>query len=300
MGRKVRRILFAIAGFTLLIPVLGLGVFAVANRTNGAILSHGQRRTYLLYVPSAYDPATPTPLVISIHGFAEWPAHQMQTSHWNDVAEAEGFIVVYPSGRGFPKRWQTDDVGFIADLITHLEQLYSIDPARIYANGLSNGGGMSVILGCELSNRIAAIGGVSGAYLYPLESCQPTRSVPMIAFHGTADPVVPYQGGPSHWFDHPFPQVPAWIARRAELNGCVTLPVSSKVTSSVTLLQYTDCDEDADVTLFTIEGGGHSWPGGEPLPEFLVGLTTQEIQATQLMWDFFQRYSLSPVTQPEY
>ncbi len=295
MARKSPVIFSFLGGVLVLIPLLGLGLFALVNKPNGSLISEGERRTYLLYVPPTYDPATPTPLVISIHGFAEWPAHQMQTSHWNDLADAEGFIVVYPSGRGLPKRWQADDVTFIADLITHIEQQYNINSDRVYANGLSNGGGMSFIVGCQLSDRIAAIGGVSGAYLYPVESCQPTRPVPMIAFHGTADPVVPYQGGPSHWFDHPFPYIPDWIARRAELNGCAAIPLALQVQSSVTRLEYADCDHNADVILYTIAGGGHTWPGGEALPEFLVGLTTREIEATRLMWEFFQRYSLSSV-----
>lgn len=292
MARKLRKIVLVLGGLVILLPLLGAGAFALVNKTNGELLSRGQRRTYFLYVPESYDPATPTPLVISIHGFAEWPAHQMQVSHWNDLADAEGFIVVYPSGLSFPKRWGIEDVAFIADLITHLEQRYNIDSTRIYANGLSNGGGMSYMLGCRLADRIAAIGGVAGAYLLPLQECQPVRSVPMIAFHGTADPVVPYEGGPSHWFEMPFPVIPDWISQRAQLNGCDSTPLSLPTQGAITGVHYTECDEGADVILYTIEDGGHTWPGGEALPEVLVGVTTQEISATQLMWNFFERYAL--------
>ena len=194
-------------------------------KTNGMIVSFGQHRTYLLYVPASYDPATPMPLVISMHGFAEWPAHQMQISGWNKLADEYGFIVVYPSGSGFPRRWLASgrvgdssdpmlDVIFISDLIDELKRQYNIEPARVYANGLSNGGGMSFLLGCKLSDRITAVGSVSGAYLFPLDGCKPSRPVPMIAFHGTADPIVPYQGGPSRRFNIPFPAIPEWMAAR--------------------------------------------------------------------------------------
>ena len=177
-----------------------------SGEISGRIVSGGQERAYVLHVPKNYDPSIPVPLVISLHGFAEWPAHQMEISRWNDLADREGFLVVYPAGTGFPLRWRLrgdatnpdlpmTDVRFISDLIDRLMQEYRIDPARVYANGLSNGGGMSDVLACTLADRIAAIGGVSGAYLFPRDECRPPRAVPVIAFHGTDDPIVPYPGG---------------------------------------------------------------------------------------------------------
>ena len=175
------------------------------KKPNGQIESSGKSREFLLYVPESYDPTRLTPLVISLHGFIQWPGHLMWTSHWNEVADEYGFIVVYPSGTGIPKRWNThnwsgasmlisSEVQFISDLIDDLEDHYNIDPTRIYANGLSIGGGMAFLLACRLSERITAIGSVSGAYLMPWDECQPARPVPAIIFHGTADPIVPYQG----------------------------------------------------------------------------------------------------------
>jgi polyhydroxybutyrate depolymerase len=275
--------------------------FTLVNRTNGNIISGGEKRAYLLYVPGSYDPSTPTPLVISIHGFAEWPAHQAQISHWNDLAEQEGFIVVYPSGTGFPLRWRASgspgsaagpqvEVAFISDLLDHLESEYNLDPRRIYANGLSNGGGMTFVLSCTLAERIAAVGMVSGAYLFPWEACQPSRPIPAIVFHGTADPIVPYQGGPSESFDVPFPLIPDWVATLARQNGCGAVPLEIPASGEVSGIRYTGCA--ADVIFYTIAGGGHAWPGGEPMPEFIVGHTTQDIDATQAMWDFFQAHPL--------
>jgi polyhydroxybutyrate depolymerase len=228
----------------------------------------------------------------------------MQISRWNDLAQEHGFLVVYPEGTGFPRRWRAGgwrgdpapDVRFIADLIDELSRQYNIDPARIYANGLSNGGGMSHLLGCTLADRIAAVGGVAGAYAYPLEDCKPPRPVPMIVFHGTADPIVPYQGGATRGNQPRLPVIPKWVAARAALNGCRPEPEALPAEGAVSGLRYTDCDQGAEVEFYTIEGGGHTWPGGKPLPEWITGLTTQDIDATRVMWEFFERFSIADGT----
>ena len=289
-------------GLPLFLITLAGGAYWLANRTNGSLISSGQKRSYLLYVPKSYDPAVPTPLVISIHGYAEWPAHQMEISHWSTLADQYGFLVVYPSGTQFPLQWNarglsnsntdpTLDVTFISDLIDKLEDQYNIDSKRIYVNGLSNGGGMSFKLACQLSNRIAAIGSVSGAYLLSWEECKPARPVPAIIFHGTSDPIVPFQGGPSSMFNIPFPAIPEWIDTFANLNGCDPTPQNLMANGDISGVQFKHCK--ADLVFYTISGGGHAWPGGTPLPEFLVGHTTQSIDATRVMWDFFQQHPLS-------
>ncbi len=299
----VIRIPLALLGLMASLALIAAVAYLLSNRTNGSIISSGEKRSYLHYVPKTYDPATPTPLVISIHGYAEWPAHQMQISHWNDLAKQYGFIVVYPSGTQFPLRWRTRgepgsdtdpmlDVTFISDLIDQLESEYNLDPARIYINGLSNGGGMSFVFSCKLSEHIAAIGTVSGAYLLPWSECQPSRPVPTIVFHGTADPIVPYQGGPSKAFDLPFPFIPDWVDSLSRHNGCTGAPLEIPASGDVSGVQFTNCASNADVIFYTIAGGGHSWPGGEPMPEFIVGHTTQDIDATKVMWDFFQQHPM--------
>lgn len=279
------------------------GTYTVLNRTNGEITSSGMVRKYLVYQPESYDAARPVPLVISIHGFADWPAHHMQTSHWNDLADEQGFIVVYPAGTQIPLRWNAYDlpddridadaeVRFIADLIDKLSDDYAIDPTRIYANGLSNGGGMTVLLACRLSDRITAIGSVSGAYLLPPDQCAPSRPVPVIAFHGTEDPIVPYQGGEVFHSGLFYPDIPTWILQWVRHNGCDPTPLDLPSRGEVIGLRYTHCNREADVVLYTVEGGGHAWPGGEKLPEIIVGHTSDDIDATRVMWDFFSRYSL--------
>jgi polyhydroxybutyrate depolymerase len=275
--------------------------FFRSNRSTGGFVSGGASRDYLLHVPPRYDPAKPTPLVISLHGAALWGAGQRDISQWDRVADTEGFIVVYPSGvRGSgPRTWRVDDaagaradVGFIAALIDTLQAHYLIDPRRIYANGLSNGGAMAFVLSCALADRIAAVGMVAAAYMLPWSSCPDRRPVPMIAFHGTADAQVPYEGGSSWVWSRPFPSIPKWTAAWSRRNGCAGEPVDSIVAPDVTRREYRDCADGASVVLYTVDGGGHSWPGGGPLPEWWVGPTNRTIDASSEMWDFFRRHPL--------
>ena len=295
------RLTHVIIGVPIALILFIIVVFRLVNHTNGTLVSSSEKRAYLLYIPESYDPSVPTSLVISLHGYAEWPAHQMQLSHWNNLADQYGFIVAYPSGTHFPLRWRTRgtpgsdtdpmiDVTFISDLIDKLEGAYNIDPARIYANGLSNGGGMTFVLSCKLSERIAAVGMVSGAYLYPWGECNPSRHVPAVVFHGTDDPIVPFLGGPSEVFDLPFPVIPKWIEALAHQNGCDEPPLELPPSGEVSGVQFTNCA--ADVFFYTITGGGHAWPSGEVIPEFIVGHTTQDIDATQTIWDFFLQHPL--------
>jgi polyhydroxybutyrate depolymerase len=284
-----------------MIPIEAVSFYS-ANRDNGSFVSSGEKREYLLYVPKSYDRSRPTPLVISMHAAGLWGAAQKETTRWNDLAESKGFIVVYPSGVGGEglRVWRTDpgddlkkDVRFIAELIDTLSGAYNIDSTRIYANGLSNGGGMAFALSCTLSNRIAAVGMVAAAQTLPWRWCTDERPVPMIAFHGTADPDIPYNGGASWISPRPFPNVPGWSANWAKRNHCDPSPVNSSVAADVTRRAYGGCANDASVVLYTVRGGGHTWPGGTPLPEWFVGRTTASIDATSLMWAFFIAHPLS-------
>jgi polyhydroxybutyrate depolymerase len=304
MTKWLIRLILVVLGLPVSLILLAAVIFRLVNRTNGTLVSSGVKRRYLLHVPKSYNPSVATPLVVSIHGYAEWPAHQMQISRWNELADKNGFIVVYPCGTNFPLRWHTHgapgsptdpmlDVTFIAELIDHLAREYNIDPARIYANGLSNGGGMSFVLSCELSERIAAVGLVSGAYLYPWDACHPARPVPAIVFHGTDDPIVPFRGGPSRAFNIPFPAIPQWVEALANRHGCDAAPQVLSTTGEASVVKYTNCA--ADVVFYTIAGGGHAWPGGVAIPEFIVGHTTQDIDATALMWEFFREHPLPAV-----
>ena len=275
--------------------------YHIRNGDNGVIVSAGLKREYLLYVPRSYDRTTPSPLVISLHGGALWGAAQQEISQWNRVAESQGFIVVYPSGLGGggPRAWRAGggpgsmrDVRFISELIDTLRASYKIDPTRIYADGLSNGAGMAFLLSCTLSDRIAAVGLVAAAIFLPWSECPARRAVPMIAFHGTADRQTPYGGGRTWVAPIYFPDVSKWVAHWAQRNRCAPTPIESAVATDVTRRAYSHCADGAAVVLYTVRGGGHTWPGGGRGPEWFIGRTSRSIDASSQMWAFFREHQL--------
>jgi polyhydroxybutyrate depolymerase len=307
---RIRRIILGtivtVIGLPLVAALIAILWISLLDQTNGRIVSADGAREYLLHVPDSYDPATPAPLVISLHAGATWPAHQKNLTDWNRKADANGFIVVYPAGTpqvfNVVRTWHTfdsdagleRDVKFIAELIDTLRSAYNIDPARIYADGMSNGGGMAFVLSCTLSDRIAAVGMVAPAQSLPLDWCTPDRPVPVIAFHGTADPMVPYAGGrfgdPFNPVKPVFPAIRDFVASWAERNRCVAGPIESPAAPGVTRREHLDCAEDASVVLYTVSGGGHTWPGGKPLPEWRVGPNSDNIDATSEVWSFFREH----------
>ena len=284
------------------LPVVVAGIeaarYVAVNRSSDTIVSSGETREYTLHVPPGYDANRPTPLVITIHGASLWPAAQQALSQWDRVADREGFIVAYPSGRTGqgPRHFDMEDAIFIADLIDAIQRTHNIDPRRIYANGVSNGGGLSFILSCTMPDRIAAVGLVAAAQLWPWSVCRDLRPVPMIALHGTADDFTPYRGGvsPKSWIlAMRLPGIPEWTANWARRNHCAPTPVESRVASDVTRLEYTQCAGNAPAVLYTIDGGGHTWPGGRDLPEWFAGKTTRTIDASSVMWSFFKDHPLA-------
>jgi polyhydroxybutyrate depolymerase len=273
------------------------------------VVSDGLDRCYYLYVPPQYDPAQPVPVVFSFHGFLSNPNSHALITGWQRLADEEGFLVVYPQGTGFPKRWDAgetwgaldvDDVQFYLDMRDDLSAVASVDLGRSYVNGFSNGGGMTVAIGCEAADTLAAMGSVAGAVV-AVEGCSPARPVPAMAFHGTADPIVPYEGGNMDtWLLRQaagitsapiyFVAAPDWVAAWAGSNGCGLTPEALPPQGDVTGIHYTGCDLGADVYFYTIDEGGHTWPSGFPIPG--VGKTSRDIDATREMWRFFQGYAL--------
>lgn len=278
------------------VPACEAGALLTPGVTSETLTVDGQTRDYLLYVPASLDLAQPIPVVFSLHGFASNARQQMGLSLWNDVADEGGFLVVYPQGLGVPPRWNagpvgdrnpgnTDDVGFLTALADDLVATRCADPSRLFVNGMSNGGGMTYRTACEAADVFAAFGGVAGAYSERL-SCDPSRTAPFLFFHGTSDPIVPFEGGPG------LPNIPAFVAAYAESAGCAAEPVPLPGEGSVSGMVYPDCDEGAEVGLTVIDGGGHTWPGGTPLPGWLVGETTQDISASEALWTFYQAHPL--------
>jgi polyhydroxybutyrate depolymerase len=289
------RLIVTLLLLPLLIAVI-LGVtFFLRNRNNGSIVVAGEKRVYIVHVPPGYDRARAVPLVISMHGAGGWPAQQMRMTRWNDLADREGFVVVYPSAANMagPRIWRGSDVSYIAQLIDRLERDYNVDRTRIYANGFSNGGGMTFILSCTLSDRLAAVGLAGAAQTLPWRWCRDRRPIPMIAIHGTSDRFAPYEGGqsPIVFAGRPFPSIPWWVDKWAARNRCAPRPAESRFAHDVTRTTYTACA--ADVVFYTVEGGGHQWFGGRALPEWFVGHDPRTIDTSAEMWAFFKAHRLA-------
>lgn len=310
--KRIWKILLGTVALVIGLP-LGAALFAVGwiaylDEATGSIVSSGQSREYLLHVPDSYDPGDPTSLVISLHAGATWPAHQKNLTGWNRLADEHGFLVVYPGGNPqffrVARIWHTfergpgpeRDVQFISALIDKLQSDFDIDPHRIYADGMSNGGGMAFALACELSNRIAAVGIVAVGQSLPSDWCRSARPVPVLAFHGDADRIAPYHGGPLGDPFNPvkpdFPPIRDFVAAWAERNRCLPDATETTVAPGATLLQYPDCADGAAVGLYTLQGGGHSWPGGKPPPRWRVGETNTSVDATRELWAFFSEHPL--------
>lgn len=253
------------------------------------ILSSGEKRHFLLHVPPSYD-GTPTSLVVNFHGYGSNGEQEEKLSGMSEKADEAGFIVVYPDGN--QATWFTGpipqgdrDRQFVRDLVNHISTLYNIDPKRIYATGMSNGGGMTNRVACNLADLFAAVAPNAGAYDYA-KNCNPSRPIPVLAFHGIDDEVVPYNGFQTQAI---VPAIETWAADWAERNGCDSTPVITTPVETVTMHSWVNCKENADVILYALEGHGHSWPGSLILPG---ALTSQAINATDIMWDFFQSHPM--------
>jgi polyhydroxybutyrate depolymerase len=270
------------------------------------ITHQGAKRSYLVHVPPALDPKTPATVILAFHGFA-MPAPLMPGfTGLSRLADTQRFLAVYPFGAGTPPRWSvgsrqfspTDDVGFVAALLDDLAARTPIDPKRVYATGMSNGGMMCYRLAAELSDRIAAIAPVGGTMTIPPAPDRTARPVPVLHFHGTKDRFVPYNGPDAQTPKFlPFHSVDQTIAAWVQANGCpdtptrTTIPDRHEDDTSVEQVIYAPGRAGAEVILYRIEGGGHTWPGHTPASRFL-GPSTREIDASQLLWEFFQKHPM--------
>lgn len=260
----------------------------------------GRTRSYLLHVPERL-PEGPVPVVLALHGAAMNGPLMAWFTGLHRKADEAGFVAVYPNGtgRGTFLVWNAggfgnaagrpDDVAFIAAALDDLATVVSVDPRRVYACGLSNGGMMCYRLAAELPERIAAVAPVAGGLMVPLPQ-DPGRPVPLIHFHGTRDTLVPYGDGGRVAGGAP-------SARRwATLVGCDPEPEKEPLTPAdtalpVTLERWANGRDGTEVVLVTVDGGGHTWPGQQP-PVWFIGRSTSAISANDLMWEFFLRHPL--------
>ena len=259
-------------------------------------LNHdGLTREYLLYVPSSYDGSEKLPLVFNFHGFGGDDFWHLSAANMTGIANQQNFFVIYPQGsliEGY-SHWNAaapssenkssaDDLGFVDAMISSVSSGYELDTDRIYACGYSNGGMFSYYLACQRSDKIAAIGSVAGTMLEDsYETGQPTRPVPMINLHGTADYVVPYTGGSG------FTPISDVLNFWVEKNGANPIPTISNLTSgSSTIVEnsvYSDSNGTSWVEHFKVVGGGHDW----------LDLDLNGSDTNSLLWDFFNRFDLN-------
>lgn len=297
-------------------------------------------RPYDLHIPPQYNPSQPVPVILVLHGGGgnsraaaklTCPNGNLEDPKcFNNLADREGFIVVYPNGNINPKnvisgrRWNAgggkngyscaggftcatnlDDIKYFNALLDDLGKVVAIDDNRIYATGLSNGGSMTHRLGCQLSNRIAAIASLAaGNQFSTVEECSPDRAVPVLQIHGTDDPFWLYLGGEGRATAEAGDKgirisipdtVKGWVSR----NSCSSLPTETlledKSQNDGTRVKkevYSQCRDNAGVIFYNIEGGGHTWPDGwQYLPERTIGKTSKDINANEIIWNFFKEHS---------
>jgi polyhydroxybutyrate depolymerase len=278
--------------------------------------SGGVERWYLRHIPAAHDGTKPLPLIIDLHGYTEGAQVHAIHSDLGAFGDRHGFVTVTPQGLGAVARWETavgsPDVKFIGDLLDRVEQTVCVDTARVFVTGLSNGAMMTSVIACGLADRVAAVAPVAG--ITDVAGCKPARPVPVVAFHGTADPFVAYDGGlgpAAAKLPAPDgsgktlgevgalkgpkgPSVPDVLQSWARRNGCTGAASEKQVATDVTELSFT-CPAGDDVELYRVEGGGHSWPGSAFSKQIksVVGPTTDSISADEVMWTFFQAHPLA-------
>lgn len=282
-------------------------------------------RPYELHIPDGYDSSRPTPVVLAIHGGGGNSQSMARLTCpngaldnpgcLNKIADREGFIVVYPNGTPspfFPNRRtfnagnccgtalerNVDDISYFRALLDDLRQAVNVDSSRVYATGMSNGAMMAHKLACELSDRITAIAPVGGGI--GITTCKPVRPISALQIHGNEDEFYPFHGGvgPRSPTQTNFISIPATVSGWVSRNGCSPSPTvtwepdrdprdGTRVRKEV----YSLCREEAEVVLYVVEGGGHTWPGGwQYFPEQIIGRTSRDINANEVIWEFFEKH----------
>jgi len=257
---------------------------------------NGRTREYILHVPPTYKGKSAVPLVIVLHGAIQGAASAERMSGMSELADKESFIAVYPNGTsmmgnapawnagnccGYAQRESVGDIAFLRALITRLQKSYNIDAKRIYVTGISNGAMMSYRAACEMSDVVAAVAPVEGAQNVP---CKPSAPVSLIVFHGTADRLVPFNGGSTPYQigprrnDTPVADAVAFWVKE---NGCAPA-AKHEESKDVHIDIYSECKDGTGVALYAIQGGRHLWPG--------TPISHVDLSATDVMWRFFAQH----------
>ena len=264
----------------------------------------GLARTYRLHVPAGVE--HPTGLVVNLHAAGATGDGQAALTHYDAVADAHGFVVVYPDGIDFswadgrgasmPDRHGVDDVGFISQLVANVVSDYGIDPGRVFVTGLSAGAFMANRLACERADLFAAVAPVAGT-LGTNVACNASRPVSALAVHGTADPVVPFDGGPmtGRGGASTIVSAPAMAERWRQIDGCAGAPVGEPLPDAddgtqTRRISSANCAAGAEVVFMQVDGGGHTWPGA-PTVIAEVGATSHAFDASEASWQFFDAHA---------
>ena len=280
-------------------------VSSLAGLTTRSLVRAAKERSYNLYVPLGFDGSKPVAVVFAFHGGGGNADIIMRTSGFNEIADKEGFLVVYPNGSGrlddrlltwnggtccgFAQENNIDDVGFVRAIVSDLQTIANIDMKRIYSTGMSNGGIMSYRLACEAADIFAAIAPVAGTLNF--SPCNPSREVSVIHFHGTDDQHLPYDGGvgAESLAGVNFVSVQDSLAVWASIDGCDSQPRISSV-DEIQNQVWEGCAGYSSVELYTIIGGKHAWPGSDG-PGWVGGdEPTQAISASEIIWQFFEAH----------
>jgi polyhydroxybutyrate depolymerase len=282
----------------LLLCLFGFG--ANAEDSLRTITVDQTERSYALHVPDRMN--APAALVIVMHGGGGSAKSAIAQTGFDAEADKRGFITAYPEGTAGPggrfHTWNAgaccgvavrrgmDDVGFIRAMVADIAAAYPLDPRRVYATGLSNGGMMAYRLACEAGDLVAAIAPVSAVIV--VAPCEPRFPVSVLHIHGTADQNVPIAGGvgAKSIVKYPYPPVERSIAFWAASDDCGKDPIVSSPAPDVTLRSYPRCTRGIAVDYYVIDDGSHAWPGGKRLAKFLDE-PSQAIAATPLIWQFF-------------
>ncbi len=273
----------------------------------------GRTRRYLLHVPDRPAPAAGWPVILAFHGGGGRPEGQARMTRLHDLGATEGFVTVYPAGSGRFERalltWNggnccgyamtqgVDDSGFVARLLDDLATRVPVDPDRIHATGMSNGGNLCYRLAIDLPDRIASIAPV-GAPMVRDSPRRGARPVPVLHFHGTADASAPIEGGvgPKSRAGIAWPPVRTRLAGFARAWGLPETPRREPLVESADDGKTAHVEawgpgaNGAEIRLVVIEGGTHSWPGGPVFAARLLGAPARHVDANRLMWDFFRTH----------
>lgn len=245
---------------------------------------------YLVHVPPNYDASTPLPVVYLFHGLAGEAALNLAYTEFQDAANEDEFVVVAPQANGSPSTWDVvtpvttegSDVDFALQLTQEIAKDWCVDADRQFAAGISNGSALVFAMACSGAFDMKAYGGVAAAFYE--EPCTSAPPASIVYFHGTADPTVPFDGGPTPLF--PVRAVPDIMDDWAEHDGCDPDPRGIPVGKDVEHTIWRGCDKGARLETYIIENGGHTWPGAL-FPVVTLGSTTATVSATDAMVDFF-------------